>query len=159
QKTAQSLAVVRALNENVVESIPSGLITLWPGGGATFVNPAGCLILDRDAGSIIGRSISDLEFFADEKWEEVRAQLTTGSVVRKESEVSDGTRSIGYAVTPLNTIEGTAAGYTVIFQDLTDMKKLEAELRLKDRMAAVGELSAGIAHEIRNPLAAIAGSA
>ncbi|HYU26137.1 MAG TPA: ATP-binding protein, partial [Thermoanaerobaculia bacterium] len=42
--------------------------------------------------------------------------------------------------------------------DLTDMKKLEAELRLKDRMAAVGELSAGIAHEIRNPLAAIAGS-
>ena len=46
----------------------------------------------------------------------------------------------------------------MIFQDLTEMKKLEAELRLKDRMAAVGELSAGIAHEIRNPLAAIAGS-
>src|SRR5258707_698401 len=65
---------------------------------------------------------------------------------------------LGYALTPLTTIEGMASGYTLIFQDLTEMKKLESELRLKDRMAAVGELSAGIAHEIRNPLAAIAGS-
>src|SRR4029078_10110741 len=81
----------------------------------------------------------------------------TGSVVRNETEVNG--RSIGYAVTPLKTIEGEAAGYTVIFQDLTEMKKVESALRLKDRMAAVGELSAGIAHEIRNPLAAIAGSA
>jgi len=169
QKTAQeldtnrqNLAALRALNENVVESIPSGLITLSPDGVATFVNPAGCAILDRDARSIIGRRISELEFFTDDEWEAVREELKTGAVVRKESDdvhVRDGARSVGYAVTPLNTIEGIASGYTVIFQDLTEMKTLEAELRLKDRMAAVGELSAGIAHEIRNPLAAIAGSA
>src|SRR5207248_2547236 len=73
--------------------------------------------------------------------------------------VGDEDRSLGYAVTPLTSLEGVASGYTLIFQDLTEMKSLEAELRLKDRMAAVGELSAGIAHEIRNPLAAIAGSA
>src|SRR5207253_8754933 len=72
--------------------------------------------------------------------------------------VSDEDRCLGYAVTPLRTLEGTDSGYTLIFQDLTEMKQMEAELRLKDRMAAVGELSAGIAHEIRNPLAAIAGS-
>jgi two-component system sensor histidine kinase PilS (NtrC family) len=65
---------------------------------------------------------------------------------------------VGFAITPLRTLDQKAAGYTLIFQDLTEMKKLEAEVRLKDRMAAVGELSAGIAHEIRNPLAAIAGS-
>src|SRR5438876_3665963 len=124
QRTAQNLAVLRALNENVVESIPSGLITFSPAGVATFINPAGCLILDRDASSIIGRRITDLEFFAEEEWEEVRAQLTIGSVVRKESDFNDGARSLGYAVTPLNTIEGTPAGYTVIFQDLTEMKKL-----------------------------------
>src|SRR5207244_1758034 len=146
----------RALNENVVESIPSGLITLSPGGVATFINPAGSTILERDAASMIGRRISDLKFFTEDEWQQVREQLTTGSVVRSETDVNG--RSIGYAVTPLNTIEGAAAGYTVIFQDLTEMKKLESELRLKDRMAAVGELSAGIAHEIRNPLAAIAGS-
>src|SRR5204863_3059322 len=146
QRTALNLAVLRALNENVVESIPSGLITLSPAGVATFINPAGRAILEGD----------DAALFTEEEWHQVREQLATGSVVRNETEVNG--RSIGYAVTPLKTIEGAAAGYTVIFQDLTEMKKLESELRLKDRMAAVGELSAGIAHEIRNPLAAIAGS-
>ncbi len=76
----------------------------------------------------------------------------------RELEVSSSKRDVGFAITPLQTLDGMAAGYTVIFQDLTEMKKMEAELRLKERMAAVGELSAGSAHEIRNPLAAIAGS-
>src|ERR1043165_7727937 len=66
--------------------------------------------------------------------------------------------TLGWAVTPLNTLEAVASGYTLSFQDLPDMKKMGPELRVKDRRAAVGELSAGIAHEIRNPLAAIAGS-
>jgi len=156
----QNLAELRALNQNVVESIPSGLITLSPDGVATFINPAGCFILRRDAQEIVGRPIAQLGFYADGEWEEFRGTLSGGAVIRRENDVliGDEMRTIGFAVTPLNTIEGTAAGYTLIFQDLTEMKTLEAELRLKDRMAAVGELSAGIAHEIRNPLAAIAGS-
>jgi two-component system, NtrC family, sensor histidine kinase PilS len=157
----QNLAELRALNQNVVESIPSGLITLSPDGVATFINPAGCFILRREAHAIIGRPIAQLGFYADGEWDEFRDTLTGGSVIRREKHdvaIGDELRTIGFAVTPLNTIEGAASGYTLIFQDLTDMKTLEAELRLKDRMAAVGELSAGIAHEIRNPLAAIAGS-
>jgi two-component system sensor histidine kinase PilS (NtrC family) len=159
QKTSENLAALRALNENVVASIPSGLLTLSPDGVATFVNPAGCSILGREARSIIGRRISELELFTDDEWGEIRERLISGSIVRNECELRESSRCVGYAVTPLNTIDGIASGYTVIFQDLTEMKKLESELRLKDRMAAVGELSAGIAHEIRNPLAAIAGSA
>lgn len=158
----QNLAELRALNQNVVESIPSGLITLSPEGIVTFINPAGCMILQRELHTSIGRRVSELEFFTDQEWYDVRAMLTTSSVVRRERDDfhvgDDEPHSFGYAVTPLNSIEGVASGYTLIFQDLTDMKKLEAELRLKDRMAVVGELSAGIAHEIRNPLAAIAGS-
>jgi two-component system sensor histidine kinase PilS (NtrC family) len=157
----QNLAALRALNENVVESIPSGLITLSPEGIATFVNPAGGEILRAESRNIVGRHISELGFFRSEEWDEARRTLMTAAVVRVEKNnfrVGDDERSIGYALTPLRTLEGEASGYTVIFQDLTEMKKLEAELRLKDRMAAVGELSAGIAHEIRNPLAAIAGS-
>jgi two-component system sensor histidine kinase PilS (NtrC family) len=109
---------------------------------------------------ILGRHITELGFFTYEEWNSARSQLNAGEVVRREIEllVGGARRSIGFAVSPLSTLEGNASGYTLIFQDLTDMKKLEAELRLKDRMAAVGELSAGIAHEIRNPLAAIAGS-
>ncbi len=157
----QHLAELRALNQNVVESIPSGLITLSPDGLATFINPAGCFILRREATTVIGRSIAELGFYPDNDWMHARETLTFGAVVRNEKHdfpIGDEQRSIGFAVTPLNSIEGIASGYTLIFQDLTDMKTLEAELRLKDRMAAVGELSAGIAHEIRNPLAAIAGS-
>src|SRR6266550_8461775 len=168
QKTSEELdekgrivAALRALNENVVESIPSGLITLSTEGIASFVNPAGCQILRTESRSVIGHHVSELGFFRPEAWEDARRTLASESVVRLEKDnfpVGDEDRSLGYAVTPLRTLEGTESGYTLIFQDLTEMKQLEAELRLKDRMAAVGELSAGIAHEIRNPLAAIAGS-
>lgn len=156
----QSLAELRALNQNVVQSIPSGLITLAPSGDVTFINPAGCNILHLDAHEAIHRSIVDLGFFHSGEWPRLAETFSSDPVVRGETDVgtTDDHRVLGYALTPLTTIEGTASGYTLIFQDLTEMKKLEAEVRLKDRMAAVGELSAGIAHEIRNPLAAIAGS-
>jgi two-component system, NtrC family, sensor histidine kinase PilS len=157
----QNLAELRALNQNVVESIPSGLITLSTFGTATFVNPAGASILQATPMSILGRHVTELGFFTIEGWNEAREQLASGSVVRKESEtlgIPDGRLTVGFAVTHLSTLDGLSAGYTLIFQDLTEIKKMEAELRFKDRMAAVGELSAGIAHEIRNPLAAIAGS-
>src|SRR5438552_15779284 len=156
----QNLAELRALNQYVVESIPSGLVTLSSYGTATFVNPAACQILQTGVTSVLGRHITDLGFFAIDEWNGARDLMARGTVVRSEKDFTVGgaKRSIGFAATPLSTLDGKSAGYTLIFQDLTEMKKLEAELRLKDRMAAVGELSAGIAHEIRNPLAAIAGS-
>ncbi len=157
----QNLAELRALNQNVVESIPSGLITLTSFGTASFVNPAGAQILQTPPLEILGKHATELGFFSADGWNAAREQLDRGVVLRDEIDdlrVAGERRSIGFAVSPLSTLEGASAGYTLIFQDLTEMKKLESDLRLKDRMAAVGELSAGIAHEIRNPLAAIAGS-
>jgi two-component system sensor histidine kinase PilS (NtrC family) len=157
----QNLAELRALNQNVVESIPSGLITLSLDGVAMFANPAAALLLRRPTHEIVGKHVVELGFFPAEEWAAVHAGLGIAPLVRMERDdfpVGGDVHSLGWAITPLKTLEGAASGYTLIFQDLTDMKKLEAELRLKDRMAAVGELSAGIAHEIRNPLAAIAGS-
>jgi two-component system sensor histidine kinase PilS (NtrC family) len=157
----QNLAELRALNQNVVDSIPSGLITLSSFGTASFINPAGANLLRADPATVLGRHITELGFFTNEAWNGAREDLARSSVVRLEVERVDEEgrkRTIGFAVSSLTTLEGTFSGYTVIFQDLTDVKKLEADVRLKDRMAAVGELSAGIAHEIRNPLAAIAGS-
>jgi two-component system sensor histidine kinase PilS (NtrC family) len=169
QKTSEELVVnrqnleeLRALNQNVVQSIPSGLITLTPTGIASFINPAACLILGQSPATVLGRNVCELGFFSSAEWENLVAGLKQGHLVRREVDdfaVGDDLRSVGFAVTPLRTLDGQSSGYTLIFQDLTEMKKLEAEVRLKDRMAAVGELSAGIAHEIRNPLAAIAGSA
>ena len=157
----QNLAQLRALNQNVVESIPSGLLAVDLQGIVRFINPAGCNILRCETAAALGTHVRDLAFMDEERWNDVTTALDAGVAVRRETgDVMLGgePRFIGYAVSPLNTLEGKPSGFTLIFQDLTEMKKLEADLRLKDRMAAVGELSAGIAHEIRNPLAAIAGS-
>ena len=67
-------------------------------------------------------------------------------------------RFLGYSVSPLLDHERQLIGYIISFQDLTDIKRLEEEVRLKDRLAAIGQMAAGIAHEIRNPLAAMRGS-
>src|SRR3954468_18047940 len=64
----QNLAELRALNQNVVESIPSGLVTLSPSGIVTFANPAAAQILRRDAYDLIGCHVSELGFFTEEDW-------------------------------------------------------------------------------------------
>src|SRR5437764_6771964 len=81
----QNLAELRALNQNVVESIPSGLITLSPDGVATFINPAGCFILRRDVYEIVGRPIAELGFYGDGEWDEFRDTLRGGAVIRRET--------------------------------------------------------------------------
>ncbi len=156
----QNLAELQALSRNVIESVPSGLMTITPYGTITFVNPAGCEILKLPFNAVVGEHLSDIGLFWKDEWNELRSSMLTNRVIRGETTFVRGgeIRSVGYAMTPLNAIEGSAYGLTLIFQDLTEVKTLETQLRMKDRMAAVGELSAGIAHEIRNPLAAIAGS-
>jgi two-component system sensor histidine kinase PilS (NtrC family) len=67
-------------------------------------------------------------------------------------------RIIGINVTPLRDIAENETGYIGIFQDLTQLKELEAEMKNREKWAAIGELSANIAHEIRNPLASLRGS-
>src|SRR5439155_20029522 len=68
----QNLAELRALNQNVVESIPSGLITLSSYGTASFINPAGCAILQTTPQQMLGRHITELGFFTIEAWENAR---------------------------------------------------------------------------------------
>lgn len=157
----QDLAQLRALNENVIESIPSGVLTLTSEGTVMFVNPAARERFDAVGIDPIGKHVTKTGLLDPESWEESLEAVSRESIDRGERELvsDDGEREvIGYALTPLRTLEGEPYGMTLIFQDLTERRKLEEQVRMKDRMAAVGELSAGIAHEIRNPLAAISGS-
>jgi two-component system sensor histidine kinase PilS (NtrC family) len=66
---------------------------------------------------------------------------------------------LGVSVSRLETEEAGRGGYLLVFQDLTEIKRLEQEVRMKEKLAAVGEMAAHLAHEIRNPLGAISGSA
>ena len=68
------------------------------------------------------------------------------------------TRYVGFSISGLSDAEHHQKGYIIIFQDLTRWRRMQEELRMRDRMVAVGELAAGLAHEIGNPLAAISGS-
>ena len=92
---------------------------------------------------------------------EIRRQLMASRRFRFEQVLP--TRSgregfFGFAVSNLYDKAGRPLGYILIFQDLTEIQALENEVRLKERMAALGEMAAGMAHELRNPLAAISGS-
>ncbi len=155
------LADLQIMHRDIVQSINSGLITTDLDGVVTLVNLAGLAILGRPEEELVGRPIQESGLFSTRLWEELTT-AASGQRDRLRSEVAverpGGTASIGFSISLLTEANGRQGGYIVIFQDLTQWQRLREELRLKDRMAAVGEMAAGLAHEIGNPLAAISGS-
>ncbi|MBZ5555075.1 MAG: PAS domain-containing protein [Acidobacteriia bacterium] len=155
-----ALASLKALNENIIQSLRGGLLTTDLDGKVTMLNPAGEEIVGRRLVEVLGGSIK--ETFPDVDFERCIHQLRDG---RRNVRVDSILRNrpgeekfLGLSASPLYGDQHVLIGYLVNFQDLTEMKRLEGEIRAKDRMAAVGEMAAGMAHEIRNPLASISGS-
>ena len=147
------LLSLQALHENVIHSIRSGLITTNLEGLITLMNAPGQKLLERTTSSVYGRHISDL--FVD--------RLPQHGSLSAQSEVRGFTpegkeKTFDVNVTPLIVPGEGTIGYVYTFEDRTELRRLEGEVRMRDRLAAVGRLAAGIAHEIRNPLASIAGS-
>ncbi len=160
RRKGEQVADLEVFNRDVIESIPSGLITTDLDGRVTSANRTAGTILGLDARQAGGRPIFELGFMTREQWRGLVADDSEENRTRRELvyKHGDATKFIGFALTQLTSAEGTPSGFILIFQDLTDWRQLQDELRLKDRMAAVGELAAGLAHEIGNPLAAISGS-
>jgi len=156
-----AIARLQALNKNIIESINSGLMTTDLEGTISFVNRGGCEILDAEPAGLLGRSAIEL-LGGEAGWlQSVRDQVAARRRVRFERYLDTAaghTIFVGVAVSSLNDSDGRPIGYIFIFQDLTEIHALEQEVRLKERMAALGEMAAGMAHELRNPLAAISGS-
>ncbi len=134
-----------------MRSISSGLITTDLDGAIKLVNPAAKSLLGRGREDLVGLSVQEL--FSDRlpkpnaPRNEVRARTPSGAE-----------KLIGVGCSALLGTGGETIGYIYTFTDLTEIRHLERELRLRDRLAAVGRLASGIAHEIRNPLSSIAGS-
>jgi two-component system sensor histidine kinase PilS (NtrC family) len=156
-----AVARLQALNENIIESIHSGLLTTDLSGRINFVNRGGTEILGRPAEAVEGTPVETLFGLGADFLHDARRQLVERRRFRFEThhDAPGGRRMfLGIAVSNLMDRSAVPLGYIFIFQDLTEIHALEQEVRLKERMAALGEMAAGMAHELRNPLAAISGS-
>jgi two-component system sensor histidine kinase PilS (NtrC family) len=160
EQKREHLADLEVAHHDVLESIPSGIMTTDPKGRITSANAAAHLILGKNEWELVGFSISEIGFLSEDDWNHAAEADALQSRQRLDVDytVNGRTRHIGYAVSPLKRADTTTAGHLVIFQDLSEWRKLQEELRIKDRMAAVGSMASGLAHEIGNPLAAISGS-
>jgi two-component system sensor histidine kinase PilS (NtrC family) len=154
------LADLQVAHRDVLESIPSGLITTDPTGLITSANIAAYEILDQSEWMLVGTRITEIGLFGEDDWRDLRDSTSIAVRDRYELDypVGDRVLHIGYALNPLARADGSVAGYLLIFQDLSEWRKLQEQVQLKDRMAAVGTMASGLAHEIGNPMAAISGS-
>jgi two-component system, NtrC family, sensor histidine kinase PilS len=148
-----ALQNLQALHENIVQSMSEGVITTGLDGRITLVNRAAQQLLGISEAELRGRSVADLfqdplpHFSSGRSDAEVRCTAANG--YRKTFRVM---------VSALNLNGPAGLGFVYTFDDLTEIRRLEREVRMQDRMAAVGRMAAAIAHEIRNPLTSIAGS-
>jgi len=158
----RSLADLRALHERIVESIRSGLITTDLEGQIYTFNAAAEEITGYTAKEVSGKNAS--MFFGDiTRQTAVSMEAAASGKVSPRFEVDSLTQSgfmlhLGFSIAPLFLESGEKTGFVITFQDLTDVRVMEETARRQDRLAAVGRLAASIAHEIRNPLAAMRGS-
>jgi PAS domain S-box-containing protein len=146
------------LSSQIVQSLTAGLLLVDRSGRVEILNPAGCRMLGLE-GDPVGADYRTLLTATPPLVEALGEGLRTARpIVRRTLELADGARSLhlGVTVSPLADADA-ARGVICLFSDLTTVRELEEQLRLKETLARLGELTAGIAHEFRNGLATIHG--
>jgi two-component system, NtrC family, sensor histidine kinase PilS len=162
QETTKDLANLRALHERIVESIRSGLVTTDLDGKIYTFNATAEEITGYKFSEVKGWTVFDL-------LGDVKQPISTSLEAAQKGEqpprfeidfLTPETFAVrlGYGISPLFDEEGVTTGLILTFQDLTEIRSMEESVRRKDRLAAVGRVAAGLAHEIRNPLGAMRGA-
>lgn len=137
-------------NRELIESLPSGLLTTDIDGHIVIFNKAAEAITGLNRSKVIGKDIKELFPFLTPPFEVQRKEATVN--------LNGDERVVGLTISETLNSDGIKTGHICIFQDITHLKKMESELNYKRTLATIGELSANMAHEIRNPLASLKGA-
>lgn len=153
---------LKDLNELILRHISSGLLTTNNTGQIIHANRAAERILESTRENLLGKSWGSLFGLDGLGPDELhglvsRAQSSIGAEIDVVAR-SGAAKPVGLSLSDIEDADGSVLGQVIVFRDLTEIKELESRARRSERLSAVGELAAGIAHEIRNPLASIRGS-
>lgn len=160
QEKESGLTELKAFHENIVQSISSGLLTADLEGTLTSFNRAAQEITGLSWHEVKGKHCVEVM-----NWEGLREFYIDPDKINRsrrydvETRKKDGTQLLlGVTLSPLRDEQGKLTGVVSTFQDLTKIRKLEAEVQKRQKLATIGQMAADMAHEIRNPLAALSGS-
>jgi len=162
ENTESELQRLKFDTDYILNNMSSGILVVDASGVVVNVNPAAEEILGvRREDVLLSGSRELLGSRVSELTDELVGALHEGkSRYRHEIMLSNGSRCtpVGTSISLLHDADGAKRGAIAVFQDLTEVQEMRERVRKADRLAAIGELSAGIAHELRNPLASINGS-
>src|SRR4030066_1971018 len=155
QKAEDKATIIEGYNENILQSVPSGVISLDEALRVTKVNLSAEKILEIKRESTLGKHHTDV-------LNKPITNLLNDKKIIERGEITYLTPSgrriwLGLTLSPLKDREDNIIGQILIFTDLTQLKAIESQMELRSRLSSLGEISAGIAHELRNPMGVIAG--
>jgi PAS domain S-box-containing protein len=156
ESQTEQIGELQRYNENIIQNINSALLVVNTDREISFANPTAESILGVESGKLIGRRIAD--WFRDHETEENLIDRTLVSGARFKGaecliQCENGrVIPVGISCSPLLDRDGEALGAVAIFQDLSEIKLLERQMLQSEKMASIGQLAAGVAHEINNPV-------
>jgi len=160
QEKETGLTELKAFHENIVQSISSGLLTADLGGNITSFNRAAQEITGLSWSEVRGKKyVEVIEWEGVQEFYKDLEQINQSHRYDVETKKKDGSRLLlGVTLSPLRDELDKVTGVVGTFQDLTKIRKLEEEVRKREKLATIGQMAADMAHEIRNPLASLSGS-